>query len=83
MALMEMIVDPVLSRWVPEWVLEQYKRWNPYFTLSLNRVLAKDKERKLRNREVLRATKKLMVKWAEKRKVPEPEEQEDGEDLSD
>jgi len=24
-------VDPVLVSWVPEWVVEQYERWNPYF----------------------------------------------------
>ena len=25
-ALMEMILDPVLFRWVPKWVVEQYER---------------------------------------------------------
>ena len=35
LALMEMLVDPVLVRWVPEPVVEQYRRWNPFFLSSL------------------------------------------------
>ena len=31
LALMEMLVDPMLSSWVPAWVREQYERWNPFF----------------------------------------------------
>ena len=28
LALLEMLVDPILSEWVPSWVLDQYDRWN-------------------------------------------------------
>jgi len=38
LALMEMLVDPVLLEWVPEYVVEQYKRWNPFFVDSLRKV---------------------------------------------
>ena len=31
MALVEMLVDPMLSAWVPGWVVEQYERWEPVF----------------------------------------------------
>ncbi len=30
-ALMEMLVDPVLGHWVPQYVCEQFERWNPFF----------------------------------------------------
>ena len=30
LALMEMLVGPMLSAWVPAWVREQYERWNPF-----------------------------------------------------
>ena len=39
MALVEMLVDPMLSAWVPGWVVEQYERWNRYFRGSLRWVL--------------------------------------------
>ena len=35
LALLEMLVDPVLVRWVPQHVVEQYRRWNPFFVKSL------------------------------------------------
>jgi len=38
-ALMEMLVDPVLYEWIPQYVVEQYRRWNPYFVESLRRAL--------------------------------------------
>ena len=31
MALMEMLTDPMLLTWVPDWVVEQYERANPFF----------------------------------------------------
>ena len=31
LALMVMLIDPVLYRWVPAWVVEQYERANPFF----------------------------------------------------
>ena len=37
-ALVEMLLDPVLSAWVPSWVVEQYVRWNPFFYVALGVV---------------------------------------------
>lgn len=45
-ALMEMLVDPVLVRWVPRWVVEQYERWNPKFREKLDQVLQRGKIRR-------------------------------------
>ena len=53
-------MDPVLVRWVPDYVLEQYKRYNPYFVASLRVVLGSEKYAKLSNRAVLRLVKKKM-----------------------
>ena len=54
MALMEMLVDPVLSSWVPSWVVEQYERWNPFFRRcvddAIRRGLPDDNERRARRR---------------------------------
>jgi hypothetical protein len=61
-ALMEMLVDPVLRAWVPEWVVEQYERWNPFFRASLEEVLVADSKQELCNRQVLRETRVLMEK---------------------
>ena len=38
MALLEMLLDPILVRWVPEPVVEQYVRWNPYFAQVLREM---------------------------------------------
>ena len=38
-ALMEMLVDPILVEWVPNYVREQYERWNPYFGQCLRAAL--------------------------------------------
>ena len=35
MGLLEMIVDPILVRWVPEDIVEQYQRWNPFLVETL------------------------------------------------
>ena len=53
MALMEMLVDPVLSLWVPSWVVEQYKRWNPKFGAFLEKALAEDVRGLKSNRAIL------------------------------
>ena len=39
LGLLEMLVDPVLSTWVPKWVREQYERANPYFRRVLEKML--------------------------------------------
>ena len=59
LALMEMLVDPMLSTWVPEWVVEQYERMNPFF----RDVLRSMKERRLTsNAALLKQTKREMIK---------------------
>ena len=58
-ALMEMLVDPLLSTWVPDWVTEQYERANPFF----RDVLRGMRQRKLRNNaHLLQATRREMVR---------------------
>ena len=37
--MLEMLVDPVLLEWVPNWVVEQYERWNPFFRKCLSDAL--------------------------------------------
>ena len=41
-ALLEMILDPVLAFWVPQFVHEQYRRWNPKFDWCVQRALSDD-----------------------------------------
>jgi len=43
-ALMEMLVDPVLSEWVPLYVVQQYDRWNPFFRKCLQKGLERGSE---------------------------------------
>ena len=74
MALMEMIVDPVLVEWVPAYVVEQYKRWNPYFAQSLREVLLSDECKDYCNRHLLLRVKILME---EKRKAADEEKREE------
>jgi len=56
-ALMEMLVDPVLLEWVPDYIVEQYRRWNPYFTESLD---AARSGRPQSNRRFLRRVRRRM-----------------------
>ena len=44
LALMEMLVDPLLSTWVPEWVVEQYERANPFFREVLRSMEPRDRK---------------------------------------
>ena len=53
-ALMEMLVDPVLSKWVPGWIGEQYRRWNEGFDVFVQEALAEDAAQEWSNRKVLR-----------------------------
>ena len=62
MALMEMLVDPMLSEWVPEWVVEQYERANPYFRTVLNRLKRMEARELNSNRVVLARTRREMVR---------------------
>ncbi len=43
-ALMGMLVDPVLKEWVPNHVVEQYERWNPYFRECVQKGLQRGKD---------------------------------------
>ena len=77
MALMEMLVDPVLSLWVPAWVVEQYKRWNPKFGPFLARALEEDAAGVKSNREILARVWCLLErdrKREERRRAAEQEE---------
>ena len=57
--MMEMLVDPLLSTWVPDWVTEQYERANPFF----RDVLRGMRQRQLRNNaHLLQATRREMVR---------------------
>ena len=58
MALMEMLTDPLLLQWVPEWVVEQYRRANPFFWEVLTAMVAHGGTK---NNRLLRRTKKEMV----------------------
>mgnify|MGYP000946230171 CR=1 FL=1 len=60
MAMMEMLVDPMLSEWVPEWVVEQYERGNPYFRSVLNRLKKMEVRVLKSNRSVLARTRSEM-----------------------
>jgi hypothetical protein len=75
-ALMEMLVDPVLRAWVPDWVVEQYERWNPFFCAALEEVLVQDSKQELCNRQVLRETRFLMEKRRRRKAVVGKEEEE-------
>ena len=58
LGLMEMLVDPVLSTWVPKWVREQYERANPYFRRVFEKMLS---EAALSNKDFLLRLYKRMV----------------------
>ena len=69
-ALMEMLVDPVLLEWVPQYVVEQYRRWNPFFVEALKSVGASRSAGNRRkpfksNRHLLRSVHARMVKLAD------------------
>ena len=38
-AMIEMLLDPVLSAWIPKWIVEQYERRNPAFRGIVEREL--------------------------------------------
>ena len=81
--MVEILVDPVLVQWVPGWVQEQYARWNPKFMDHVQKVLQKDGGQAMTNRQVLAATKRRMVRSAQRAKQLQKAEQEAGEFDSD
>ena len=40
-AMIEMLLDPVLSAWIPQWIVEQYERRNPAFRGIVERELTR------------------------------------------
>ena len=62
MAMMEMLVDPMLSEGVPEWVVEQYERGNPCFRSVLNRLKKREVRELKSNRSVLARTRREMIR---------------------
>ncbi len=83
-ALVEMLLDPVLSEWVPAWVVEQYDRWNPFFRAAVCELLLDVSERELpkyvrkfprarSNRELVHRVPRLMVALHEEEKKREKE----------
>ena len=78
--LMEMITDPMLHQWVPEWVVEQFERANPYYKDSLMRALVGWQElpRPLTNARLLRRVLKDMVKRHQRRRKREAAKKRQG-----
>ena len=74
MALMEMVVDPVLSLWVPAWVVEQYKRWNPKFGPFLAKALEEDAAGVKSNREILARVRTLLERDRKREEARRAEE---------
>ena len=59
LALMEMLVDNVLHKWVPTWLVEQYERANPFFKEVL---LAMQSEVFESSRMLLLKTRREMIR---------------------
>ena len=59
LALLEMLVDNVLHKWVPTWLIEQYERANPFFKEVL---IAMQSEVFESNRALLLRTKREMIR---------------------
>ena len=71
LALLEMLFDPVLSEWVPSWVLDQYGRWNKLSKCLVAIVEPKSKAGSLpvrpvptQNKRVLQILHRTLVKCA-------------------
>ena len=41
-AMLEMLLDPVLKGWVPQWIVEQYDRRNPDFRKIVSKFVRED-----------------------------------------
>ena len=62
LALMEMLTDPMLLQWVPEWVREQYTRANPFFREVLTALVRRGRKNVKSNVTLLKYTKKEMIR---------------------
>ncbi|MGB1141216.1 MAG: AAA family ATPase, partial [Halioglobus sp.] len=61
MGLMEMLVDPLLCLWTPDWVVEQYERWNRYFRPTLRREKVRAEQQQWTNRKLLKVVRQRMI----------------------
>ena len=77
MGLMEMLVDPMLSLWVPDWVVEQYERWSKHFRPTLRREKLRAEQLQWKNRMLLKAVRVRMIA-KQKRKQAQADEEGDG-----
>jgi len=59
LALMEMLTDPMLKQWVPAWVVEQFRRANPFYQEVLTALQAENLQS---NRALLKKTKQEMIR---------------------
>lgn len=62
LALMEMLTDPMLLQWVPDWVNEQYTRANPFFREVLTALMRRGRHNVKDNSALLKYTKKEMIR---------------------
>ena len=59
LALLEMLTDPMLKQWVPAWVVEQYRRGNPFCQEVLTALQAENLQS---NKALLKKTKREMIR---------------------
>ena len=81
-ALMEMLVDPVLAKWVPGWIKEQYRRWNEGFDRFVAEALDEDEAQVWSNRQVLRRVMQKL-RQAGRKRARQAEEENGNEDPSE
>ena len=63
-AMMEMLLDPVLKGWVPQWIVEQYDRRNPDFRKIVSKFVREDPGQELTNRTLLWGVKRELRRAA-------------------
>ena len=57
--MLEMVTDPMLKQWVPAWVVEQYRRGNPFCQEVLTALQAENLKS---NRALVKKTKREMIR---------------------
>ena len=67
-AVVEMFLDPVLVRWVPEPVLEQYRRWNHYFVPAVEKILSEAGNETITNQSLCKQVHRLMTSVQERQR---------------
>ena len=67
-AMLEMLLDPVLKGWVPQWIVEQYDRQNAHFRGSVRWALREKRSgRATSNKALLRLVYRRLVRKAKVR----------------